>query len=451
MILTGKFLARRTFLRGVGTTLALPFLDAMVPAFGASRVTALKPALRMGIVYVPSGIIMDHWTPAAEGSAFEFPPIMRALEPFRDRLMVLSGLAQVNGNALGDGPGDHARAGATFLTGVHPKKTQGVDIHAGISADQIAARQLGKTTQLASLEVGLEAPGLVGSCDSGYSCAYSNTISWRTPTTPMPMEVNPRALFERLFGDGESTDPAARIARAEDDRGILDFVREDVARLQPGLGPRDRGKLSEYLDAIRDIERRIQMIEDRSASMKLPAMERPIGIPDTFDEHCKLMIDLQVIAFQADLTRVITFMMAHEGSNRSYPSIGVRDGHHSVTHHQNDPEKIAKVVKINTHHAEMFAYYLDKLRSTPDGDGNLLDHSMIVYGSSISDGNRHTHVDLPLLLAGGGAGRIKSGRHIRYPKGTPMTNLLLAMLDKMGVPAEKIGDSTGEIAHLSEV
>ncbi len=451
MILTGKSLPRRTFLRGVGTTLALPFLDAMVPAFGASRVTAAKPALRMGVVYVPSGIIMDHWTPAADGAAFEFPAIMRALEPFRDRLMVLSGLAQVNGNPLGDGPGDHARAGATFLTGVHPKKTQGADIHAGVSADQIAARQLGNVTQLASLEVGLEAPGLVGSCDSGYSCAYSNTISWRTPTTPMPMEVNPRAVFERLFGDGESTDPASRIARAEDDRGILDFVRDDVARLQPGLGARDRGKLSEYLDAIRDIERRIQMIEDRSASMKLPTMERPSGIPDTFDEHCKLMIDLQVIAFQADLTRVITFMMAHEGSNRSYPSIGVRDGHHSLTHHQNDQEKIAKVVKINTHHAEMFAYFLDKLRSTPDGEGSLLDHSMIVYGSSIADGNRHTHVDLPILLAGGGAGRIKSGRHVRYPKGTPMTNLLLTMLDKMGVPAEKIGDSTGEIDHLSEV
>lgn len=449
MTITRKSLPRRTFLRGAGATLALPLLDAMVPAFGATRNSSARPPVRIGFVYVPCGIIMDRWTPSGDGTNFEFAPIMKPLEPFREQLLVLNGLAQINGNPLGDGPGDHARAGATFLTGVHPKKTEGADIHAGISADQIAARELGKSTQLASLEIGLEAPGMVGNCDSGYSCAYTNTISWRTPTSPMPMEVDPRAVFERLFGDGESNDAASRLARAQEDRSILDFVRDDVSRLRPGLGKRDQGKLSEYLDAIRDIERRIRMAE--SQNVKLPAFDRPIGVPDTFDEHCKLMMDLQVIAFQADLTRVITFMMAREGSNRSYRSIGVPDGHHSVTHHQNDKEKIEKVVKINTHHATMFAYFLEKLSSTRDGDGSLLDHSMIVYGSSISDGNRHTHYDLPIVLAGGGGGQITGGRSIRYPKNTPMTNLLMTMLDKAGVQAEKIGDSTGEVAHLSDV
>src|SRR5579884_2040194 len=281
MIIMKKALARRTFLRGAGATLALPLLDAMVPALAATRNTAARPAIRMGFVYVPNGIIMDRWTPATHGTGFEFLPIMKPLEPFREQLLVLNGLAQVNGNPLGDGPGDHARAGATFLTGVHPKKTEGVDIHAGISADQIAARELGKTTQLASLEIGLEAPGMVGNCDSGYSCAYTNTISWRTPTSPMPMEVNPRAVFERLFGDGESTDAASRLARDDEDRSILDFVRDDVARLQPGLGARDRGKLTEYLDAIRDIERRIQLAE--AQNVQLPAIDRPVGIPDSFD------------------------------------------------------------------------------------------------------------------------------------------------------------------------
>ncbi len=451
MMITKKFVPRRTFLRGLGVTMALPFLDAMVPAFAATRNSAAQPAMRLGFVYVPCGIIMDRWTPTTEGRDFAFGPIMKPLEPFREQMVVMSGLAHINGNPLGDGPGDHARAGATFLTGVHPKKTEGADIHSGISADQIAARELGKTTQLASLEIGLEAPGMVGNCDSGYSCAYTNTISWRNPTTPMPMEVNPRAVFERLFGDGESTDAASRLARAKEDRSILDFVREDVARIGPGLGARDRGKLDEYLEAIRDIERRIQKAEEQSATLQVPAMARPSGVPDTFEEHCKLMMDLQVIAFQADLTRVVTFMMAREGSNRSYRSIGVADGHHSVTHHQNDKEKIEKVAKINTRHAEMFAYLLDKMRATPDGDGNLLDHSMLVYGSSISDGNAHTHVDLPLVLAGGAGAQVKGGRHVRYAKETPMTNLLMTMLDKVGVQPEKIGDSTGKVTHLSDV
>jgi uncharacterized protein DUF1552 len=451
MIITRKSLPRRTFLRGIGTTLALPLLDAMAPALAATRTTAAKPACRMAFVYVPNGVIMEQWRPAAEGAGFELTPILKALAPYRERLLVLSGLAQVNGRPLGDGPGDHARAGATFLTGVHPKKTEGVDIHAGVSVDQIAAKELGKHTQLPSLEVTLEATGMVGNCDSGYSCAYTNTISWRTPTAPMPMEVNPRAVFERLFGDGDSTDAASRAARAREERSILDSVREEVAHLGPGLGPRDRNKLTDYLDAIRDIERRIGMVEKQNASIELPVIERPMGVPATFEEHAKLMFDLQVIAFQADLTRVISTMMGREGSNRTYRAIGVPDPHHGISHHQGDKEKIEKLARINTHHAEMFAYFLEKLRSTPDGDGSLLDHSMIVYGSSLSDGNMHTHEDLPVLLVGGGAGQIRGGRHIRFPKETPLTNLYLSMLDKIGVPAESIGDSTGGVEHLSDV
>ena len=441
MIVTRKSLARRTFLRGIGTTLALPLLDAMKPAFASS--TAPRP-VRTAFVYIPNGAIMERWTPAAEGAAFEFTPTLKPLEPLREHLNVISGLAQINGRALGDGAGDHARAGATWLTGVHPKKSE-VDIHAGVSADQIAARELGKATQLASLELGLESPFLAGDCDSGYSCAYTNTISWRTPTTPMPVEVNPRAVFERLFGDGESTDPSARMAALEEQSSILDYVRGDVARLSPGLGSRDRNKLDQYLDAIRDIERRIQKAEQQNATLKMPLFQRPSGVPEEFEDHAKLMTDLMVLAFQADMTRIVSFMFAREGSNRPYRSIGVSDGHHSCTHHMHDPVKIEKTAKINEFHVRNFAYMLEKLRATPDGDGSLLDHSQILYGSSISDGNAHTHHDLPLVLAGGAAGQIKGGRHIRYAKETPMNNLLLTMLAQAGVHVEQLGDSTGEI------
>ncbi len=451
MIVTRNALSRRTLLRGAGIALGLPLLDAMVPALTAARNSAAKPVCRMGVVYVPNGIIMDRWTPATEGAGFELTPILSPLAPFKNQLLVMSGLAHHNGNPLGDGPGDHARAGATFLTGVHPKKTDGADLHCGVSVDQIAAKELGKYTQLASLEVSLEAGGTAGGCDSGYSCAYSNTISWRSPTTPAPMEPNPRAVFERLFGDGDSTDPKVRAARRQEDRSILDFVRDDIARLQTGLGARDRSKLEQHTDAIRDIERRIQMAEAQSATMKLPVMERPAGVPDEFEDYYKLMVDLQVIALQADLTRVTTFMVAHEGSNRAYRSIGVPDPHHGISHHQNDPEKIAKLAKINTLHTTMFAYYLEKLRSTPDGEGNLLDHSMILYGSSLADGNMHTHEKLPIMVAGGAAGQIKGGRHIRYGKETPMANLLVTMVDKMGVPCENLGDSNGKLADLGEV
>ncbi len=451
MIVTGKFLPRRTFLRGIGTTLALPLLDAMVPAMAATRLTAAKPAVRLGFVYVPNGIIQKGWLPDKVGAGFDFAPTMKSLEPFRDKLLVLSNLMQNGGRALSDGAGDHARAGASWLTGVHPKKTEGADIRAGISADQIAAREFGKSTQLGSLEIGLEEPNLAGGCDSGYSCAYTNTISWRTPTTPNPMEINPRAVFERLFGDGESTDAASRLKRMKEDRSILDFIRGDVARLEPGLGSRDKSKLDEYLEGIRDIERRIQKAEQQSATMKMPVLERPGGIPDAFEEHAKLMSDLMVIAFQTDMTRVVSFMMAREGSNRSYPSIGISDGHHSVTHHQDDAEKILKVSKIDELHVRTFAYLIDRLDKTPDGDGSLLDHSMILYGSSICDGNRHTHHDLPLVLVGGAAGKVKGGRHIRYAPETPMNNLLVSMLDKAGVPAENLGDATGKLDQLAGV
>jgi hypothetical protein len=452
MIVTKKHLARRAFLRGLGTTLALPLLDSMVPAFAATPKSAASPAVRLGFVYVPNGIIMDRWKPSAEGANFEYTSCLKPLEPFRDRINVLTGLAQVNGRALGDGAGDHARAGATWLTGVHPKKTGGADIHSGISADQIAARELGKSTQLASLELGLESPQLAGNCDSGYSCAYTNTISWRNDTTPLPMEINPRAVFERLFGDGDSTDSAARMKALKEQRSILDYVTGDLDRLESNLGAGDRGKLTQYLEAVRDIERRIQRAEEQSAGLKLPAMDKPSGMPDDFDEHSRLMMDMLVIAWQTDMTRVVSFMMAREGSNRSYRAINIADGHHSCTHHMNDPVKIEKTAKINAYHIKTFAYLVDKLAKTPDGDGTLLDHSLLVYGSSISDGNAHTHDNLPLLLIGGASGQVKGGRHIVYPKETPMTNLLLSMLDKSGIKApEKLGDSTGRIDRLTDV
>jgi hypothetical protein len=448
MIVMKKSLPRRAFLRGMGVGMALPLLDAMTPAFSAKA--SAKPVVRLGFVYVPNGIIMSKWTPATEGADFQFESTMKPLEPFRERLLVLSGLAQVQGRALGDGAGDHARAGATFLTGVHPKKTE-VNIQAGISADQIAAKELGKYTQFGSLELGIESNQLAGNCDSGYSCAYTNTISWRGATTPLPVENNPRAIFERLFGDGESTDAAARLALLNKQRSILDYVSSSLNRLGGTLGAGDRAKLNEYTDDIRDIERRIQKAEQQNATMKLPAMERPTAVPDEFEDHVRMVMDLQVLAFQTDMTRVISLMMAREGSNRPYRSINIADGHHNLTHHQNEADKIAKVTKINEVHVKMFAYLLEKLKATPDGDGNLLDHSMILYGSSISDGNLHTHHDLPIVVAGGGAGQVKGNRHLKFPKDTPLNNLLVSMLDKAGVPVEKFGDSTGKLDCLANV
>ncbi|MGH9935912.1 MAG: DUF1552 domain-containing protein [Blastocatellia bacterium] len=444
MIVTRKSLPRRTFLRGMGVTLALPLLDAMTPAMSAGA----KPAVRLSFIYVPNGIIMDKWTPKGEGADFQFAPVMKPLEPFREQLLVFSGLAQAQGRALGDGPGDHARAGATFLTGAHPRKSE-TNIRAGVSADQIAAKELSRYTQFGSLELGVEANQLAGNCDSGYSCAYTNTLSWRSATTPLPVENNPRAIFERLFGDGESTDAAARLALIERQRSILDYVTGSLDRLNRKLAVSDRVKLSEYTDAIRDVERRIQKAEEQNATMKLPVVERPTAVPEEYEDQVKLVMDLQALAFQTDLTRVITLMMAREASNRPYRSIGIPDGHHALTHHQNDADKIAKVARINEQHVKLFAYLLERLKATPDGDSNLLDHSLILYGSSISDGNLHTHHNLPIALVGGGGGQVKGNRHIVCPKETPLNNLLLSMLEKAGAPVEKFGDSTGKLDCLA--
>ena len=446
MIITKKAIPRRTFLRGVGTMVALPLLDGMVPALSAMSNTAAKPPTRLSFVYAPNGMIMDKWTPTAEGVAFELPPILEPLAPFRDRLLVLSGLSH---NAAHPLPGEgeaapHERAGATFLTGVHPKR----EGHVGISVDQIVAQELGQHTQLASLELGLHNMDVVGQCEKGWSCAYLNTLSWRSPTTPLPSENQPRAVFERLFGDNNSTDPAVRLARIQNDRSLLDSVTQATARLLTVLGPSDRATLTEYLDAIRDVERRVRMAEEQS-SRELPVLDRPAGIPDDFEEYAKLMFDLQVLAYQTDLTRVSTFMMGREQSNRAFREIGISDAHHGLSHHSNDPVHIAKVLQINIYHSKIFAYYLEKLRSTPDGDGSLLDHSMIVYGSALSDGNLHLVENLPVLMAGGGAGKIKSGRHLRYPGDTPMSNLYLTILDQLGIAVENFGDSTGKLELLS--
>ena len=437
-----KHLSRRTVLRGMGATVALPLLDSMTPAFAATS----EPPVRLGFVYVPNGVTLADWTPKGEGAGFECSRILKPLEPFREDLLVLSGLAHKNGEALGDGPGDHARAGGSYLTGAHPRKTAGADIQNGVSIDQVAAGSLGQKTRLASLELGCEESRTVGNCDSGYSCAYTNSISWRSPTTPMPPEMNPRMVFERLFGaDDAPRDPAARARRARDRRSILDLVSARTRSLVQGLGPTDRRKLDEYLNGVREIERQIERAETDGREVVAP-MEKPEGVPAAFADYVALMLDLQATAFQADLTRVATFMMGREGSLQSYPEIGVPDSHHPLTHHRGQPELVEKVTKINAFHAELFARFVAKLKATSDGEGSLLDHSMIVYGSGLSDGDKHTHNDLPVVLVGKGAGRLQTGRHVAYPKDTPMANLFLALLDRVGLPAESLGDSTGTLA-----
>jgi len=446
MIITNKALPRRTFLRGVGAALALPVLDAMVPALAASSSIAANTPTRIGFAYVPNGMIMKQWTPSIVGAGYEMSPILKPLAPFQDQMLVLSGLAQNNGVAwAGEGAGDHQRAGAVWLTGEHPKKTEGADLRAGISIDQVMAQEFRQHTQLGSLEMILDDNFVVGTCGSGYSCAYQNTLSWSTPTTPVPMENRPRAVFERLFGDLESTDASARQTRIFQERSLLDLVSQDVSRLFKALGAKDQAKLTEYLDSIRDIERRIE-ISEKQADRELPAVERPQGgIPSTFTEHAKLMMDLQVLAYQTDMTRVVTVMMGREANTRVYHELGLSEGYHPLSHHQNDPDKVAKILKIDKLHTEVFAYFLEKMRATPDGDGNLLDHSMIVYGSALSDGNMHEHFDIPTLLVGGASGRIKGGSHIEYSQHTPMTNLYLTMLDKLGIQRERFGDSTGKL------
>ncbi len=445
MIITHKALPRRTFLRGVGAALALPVLDAMVPALSAASQLSVSSPTRLSFVYVPNGVIMDKWVPDIPGAAFELPPILKPLAPFRDRMLVLSGLAHNNGVAWeGEGAGDHSRSAAVWLTGTHPKKTEGADLRAGISVDQVAAQELRKHTQLASLEMALDDNSMVGTCGSGYSCAYTNTLCWSSPGTPVPMENKPRAVFERLFGDLDSTDPEARRDQMRQEGSLLDSVAQEVARLVRGLGAKDRAKLTEYLDSIRDIERRIQIAEKQS-DRELPSVERPVGVPSTFTEHAKLMMDLQVLAYQTDMTRVTTFMMGRESTTRVYQELGIREGYHPLSHHQNDAAKIEQVIQIDILHTQVFAYFLEKMQSTPDGDGSLLDHSMIVYGSGLSDGNLHEHYDLPVLMVGGGSGQIQGGSHLQYPRDTPMANLFLTLLDKLGIQRERIGDSTGRL------
>jgi hypothetical protein len=442
MVILRKSIPRRAFLRGAGATLALPLLDAMTPALAAEIV---RP-IRMAFIEVPNGIMMDKWTPATEGANFALTPILEPLAEFRDRMLLLSGLDQNQSKALAtEVGGDHPRACTAWLTGAHAKMTSGADLRAGISVDQVAAREFGKYTQLASLEVGLESPEVVGACESAYGCAYYNTISWRNETTPLPMENRPRAIFERLFGGAGSTDAKVRLVY----RSVLDAVAEDVRRLRGKLGAADRGKIDQYLDAVRDIERRIQLAEAQGGRDR-PQLALPISVPQTFSDYYKLMADLMVLAWQTDMTRVCTFQVGHEMSGRAYPELGFGDAHHSVTHHQGDPDKIARVVQINIFHTKMLAYYLDRLRSTADGDGSLLDHALVLYGGALSDGNLHLYTDLPLLLVAGGVAGIKGGRHIRYPRGTPMGNLLLTMLDKANVTrVERFGDSTGRLELAS--
>jgi hypothetical protein len=441
MVITKKSIPRRAFLRGAGAALALPLLDAMTPALAADKA---RP-IRMAFIEVPNGIMMDKWTPPAEGD-LQLSPVLEPLAPFRDRMLVLGGLDQKEAAALGfEIGGDHPRACTAWLTGAHAKMTSGADLRAGISVDQVAAREFGKYTQLASLEVGLESPEIVGACESAYGCAYYNTISWRNDTTPLPMENRPRAIFDRLFGDVATTDPQTRLALRQDDRSILDAVLEDVRRLRGKLGGADRGKIDQYLEALRDVERRMQLAEAQS-DRELPQITGPAGAPAVFTEYYKLMTDLMVLAWQTDMTRVCTYQVGHEMSGRAYPEVGFGDAHHAVTHHQGDPVRIKKVIEINIFQTKLLSYYLEKLRSTPDGDGSLLDHSMILYGSALSDGNLHLYTNLPTLLVAGGVAGIKGGRHVKYRRGTPMNNLFLTMLDKANVPdVASLGDSTGRL------
>ena len=439
-IITKRTLPRRTFLRGMGTTLALPFLDAMVPALSHA---AAKQPRRLGFVYVPNGIIQEQWFPANVGALTDLPPILQPLTSLREHINIISGMAHLQANTFGDGVGDHPRTSAVWLSGVHAwdRTRPGMEVRLGTTADQIAAREIGKDTQVPSIELVLENPTQIA-CDTN-DCFFVNTISWRNPTTPNPTEAHPRIVFERLFGDGGSSEQ--RLASAKQTGSLLDSVSQEVARLDKTLGSGDRTKLSEYLDSVREIEQRIQAAEAQGTQNSLTLPDRPVDIPETFEQHAKLMFDLMALAYQADITRVFTLIVARELSSRTYPNIGVPEQHHAVSHHRNDPDLIAKKAKIDTYHVQLLGYFLEKLRSTPDGDGSLLDHSLIMYGGGIGNGNLHEHNKLPLLMAGKLGGKLKTGRHLAYPDNTPMANLLLTVLDKVGAPAEKLGDSTGPL------
>lgn len=440
---------RRRFLRGAGAAVALPFLESALPReLWAAGAPSIKPPVRLAFLFVPNGIHMPDWTPQEEGADYRLPSTLQPLSEMREKLLVLSGLALDAGFAHGDGPGDHARAASTFLTGAHPFKTDGKGIRVGISVDQIAAQQFAGKTRFASLQLGCEKGRNAGSCDSGYSCAYSNNVSWRSPTTPAGKEVNPREVFDRLFGgDTPQQRSMSRARREAERRSILDFVREDARSLSRELGGADRLKLAEYLDGVREVEQRLdQPEEDLQVDGQL---RRPAGIPREYEQHLRSLGDLMTLAFQTDQTRVCTLMFGNAGSNRTYKNIGVNQGHHGLSHHQNNPEKQAQIAKINRYHAAQLAYILQRLDSTPEGDGTLLDHSMIVYGSALGDGNRHNHNDLPILLAGGGGGEVRGGRHLKYKKDTPLMNLYVRMLQSAGVSVDTAGDSTGPLDLLS--
>jgi hypothetical protein len=446
VIVTKKALPRRTFLKGAGVVIGLPLLDAMIPAFAAEA----PKAKRLGFVYLPNGVAknftgIDYWTPKGTGKISELSTILAPLGPHRDRLTVISGIDQrvAEANSEDGATGDHTKANAAWLTGVRCKRTEGADIECGVSADQLAAKVLGRETVLPSLELSIDLSVLSGMCDSAYSCVYLNTLSWSSPTTPIPSENNPRVVFERLFGNGGTNEQRARQARQ--DRSILDFVGADFGRLTRELGPADRVQVDEYLESVREVERRIQTVERLGDDAGLPALDRPRGIPETFGDHVKLMYELQWLAFQADLTRVVTFMLGRELNFRTYPEIGLTQGHHTMSHHQEKPENIERYAKLNTYQTDLFAAFLSKLASTPDGDGTLLDHSLFLYGGAFGNPNLHAHIDLPLALVGGPAGRPGGDQHQVEASGTPLSNLLLTLLDAADVPVESIGDSTGRV------
>jgi len=444
MILPRPAISRRTMLRGAGTMLALPFLEAMMPNARAADL-ASRPKL-LQVFYSPNGMMMDGFRPTTQGKGFALPPTLEPLAPHRAQISVFSGLGHPQAAAMGDIAAGHGRSCPAFLTGTHVKQTEGTDIRCAVSIDQVYAQHLGDATMLSSLELGIDPASLLGSCDIGYSCAYTNGISWMNPNVPLPVTANPRDVFERLFGDGDALDAQSRLAQARRQTSILDFVRDDTQRLSGRLGMEDRRKLDEYLEATRDIEKRIQRAAASGATSQATDMERPAGIPDSFDEHVRMMIDLQVLAMQADITRVSSFMIGRELSNRTYPEIGVPDSHHMLSHHGNNPEKMAKLAKINRHHMEYFAYYLNRMKAVKDGDGTLLDRTMVIRGSAFGDSNQHDHMDLPVIVAGG---LVPGDRSIAVPKGTTMSNLLLAALNVLDVPTKSFGDSSAPLAELA--
>ncbi len=449
---SGKaFHSRRSFLRGLGVSMALPVLESAGPVRGLAAAAPEAPPVRMAFLFVPNGMHMPDWTPSDAGRHFQLPKILRSMEPVRRDITVLTGLTHDKGRGNGDGPGDHARSAGVFLTGVQPLKSQGAEIRAGVSVDQLAARHVGGRTRFASLELGAEKGRQSGKCDSGYACSYSNNISWRDGATPVAKETNPRLVFERLFGSGDpAEDRERRLRRQRERRSILDFVLEDAGLLAKRVDRGDRLKLDEYLAAVREIEQRMERAEQDGLQRRriLSGQSRPEGVPGQYEDHLRLLGDMMVLAFQTDSTRIATFMLANEGSNRSYSEIGVNEGHHSLSHHQNDPVKLAKISDINEFHARQVSYVLQRLKSIPEGEGSLLDNCMILYGAGISDGNRHNNENLPVILAGRAGGAIAPGRHLRFHYETPMSNLFLTMLDQMGVHPERFGDSTGRLPGL---